>query len=412
MQNFIMSMGDIIRKGLAEAESSAIWKGILRFLVFVFHACVFIFVPAKLPEFKQRMLAIFSALLSGLFAFFLPGTIGLEIEGIESRFGEINVEAAGGIAVFLLVLVWWLSPWAPVGKEVKKKLNDIKSDTEEIRSDAKDMKSDIQEIKSGVDSILEKVLQPINAQNAQIVSPQGQMEHLQTQTPSSRARELAEQIQTDADSYALGLKALAESRFDDARRHLEEAEKGTEAEQTRIYIARGRTELYAGSYKDAVGWYQKALVLNPEDPDILNETALALYYAGNYREAEPLYKRSLAIREKALGKDHPHVAASLNNLAGLYQAQGKYVEAEALYERSLAIREKALGKDHPDVATSLNNLAGLYQAQGKYAEAEPLYKRSLAILEKALGKDHPDVATVLENLAVLYEKIGKEDEAK
>ena len=42
---------------------------------------------------------------------------------------------------------------------------------------------------------------------------------------------------------------------------------------------------------------------------------------------------------------------------------------------SLAIREKALGPDHPDVATSLNNLAELYEAQGRYADAEPLYKR-------------------------------------
>ena len=73
-------------------------------------------------------------------------------------------------------------------------------------------------------------------------------------------------------------------------------------------------------------------------------------------------------------------------------AQGKYVEAEPLYKRSLAIKEKALGKDHPDVALSLNNLAVLYDSQGKYVEAEPLYKRSLAIREKALGKDHPDVA--------------------
>src|SRR3954452_1144789 len=46
--------------------------------------------------------------------------------------------------------------------------------------------------------------------------------------------------------------------------------------------------------------------------------------------------------------------------------------------------EKALGPDHPNVAESLNNLAGLYLAQGGYAEAEPLYKRSLAIFEKAL----------------------------
>ena len=86
------------------------------------------------------------------------------------------------------------------------------------------------------------------------------------------------------------------------------------------------------------------------------------------------------------------MATSLNNLAGLYQAQGKHAEAEALYERSLAILEKALGKDHPDVAASLNNLAFLYYSQGKYDEAEPLFKRSLAIAEKALGKDHPHVA--------------------
>ena len=76
---------------------------------------------------------------------------------------------------------------------------------------------------------------------------------------------------------------------------------------------------------------------------------------------EPLYKRALAIREKALGPDHPDVAKSLNNLAGLYREQGRYADAEPLFKRSLAIYEKALGPDHPDVATSLNNLAGLYE---------------------------------------------------
>jgi tetratricopeptide (TPR) repeat protein len=48
--------------------------------------------------------------------------------------------------------------------------------------------------------------------------------------------------------------------------------------------------------------------------------------------------------------------------------------------------EKALGKEHPDVAKSLNNLAELYRAQGLHAKAKRLYKRSLAIMEKALGK--------------------------
>ena len=54
-------------------------------------------------------------------------------------------------------------------------------------------------------------------------------------------------------------------------------------------------------------------------------------------------------------------------------------DAEPLFKRALAILEKARGPNHPNVASSLNNLALLYQAQGRYADAEPLLKRSFAI---------------------------------
>lgn len=157
---------------------------------------------------------------------------------------------------------------------------------------------------------------------------------------------------------------------------------------------------------------QQALIENPDDALLLNETGLALYKAGKYVEAEPLYQRSVAIWEKSLGKDHPYVATSLNNLASLYRTQGKYEQAEPLFIRSLAIRGKAYGKDHPSIANSLNNLAGLYSTQGKYEQAEPLYQRSLAIREKSLGKDHPDVALSLNNLAALYYEQGKYEQAE
>ena len=39
-------------------------------------------------------------------------------------------------------------------------------------------------------------------------------------------------------------------------------------------------------------------------------------------------------------------------------------EAESLYRRALAIKEEALGTDHPDVGLTLNNLAVLYKAAG------------------------------------------------
>ena len=44
-------------------------------------------------------------------------------------------------------------------------------------------------------------------------------------------------------------------------------------------------------------------------------------------------------------------------------AQGKYEQAEPLYERSQAIQEKALGPDHPDVAQVLSNRAALLVKQ-------------------------------------------------
>ena len=138
-----------------------------------------------------------------------------------------------------------------------------------------------------------------------------------------------------------------------------------------------------------------------------------LYHAqGRYGEAEPLYVRSLSIREQQLGTDHPDVATSLHNLAFLYNLQGCYSEAEPLYVRSLAIDEQQLGTDHPEVAFSLSNLAALYYSQGRYGDAEPLLLRSLSIRQEKLPIDHPLLAKTLSNLAHLYDVQGRYREAE
>ncbi|HEY0098903.1 MAG TPA: tetratricopeptide repeat protein [Pyrinomonadaceae bacterium] len=143
-----------------------------------------------------------------------------------------------------------------------------------------------------------------------------------------------------------------------------------------------------------------------EEAKRLNREVVRLHGAGRYDEAVPLAERALAIREKALGAEHPAVAQSLNSLAILYEAKGDYARAEPLYERTLALREKLLGAEHADVATSLNNLAGLNYLKGDYARAEPLYQRALAIREKLLGVEHPGIAAPLNNLALLYHVKG------
>lgn len=143
----------------------------------------------------------------------------------------------------------------------------------------------------------------------------------------------------------------------------------------------------------------------------LNDEVRTLAKQGNYERALVAAKKSLQVAEKDNGPNHTKVAASLNNLAMVYNALNQNAQAEPLYKRSLAIREKALGPNHLDVATSLNNMAGLYMSQGKFDKAEPLFKRSLAIKEKALGANHPEVAASLENLAALYNKTGQHKKA-
>lgn len=61
-------------------------------------------------------------------------------------------------------------------------------------------------------------------------------------------------------------------------------------------------------------------------------------------------------------RNYDPFAESVSSSSTASEMQGRYDLAEPLYKRSLSIREKALGPDHPDVGTSLNNLANPYQA--------------------------------------------------
>ena len=140
---------------------------------------------------------------------------------------------------------------------------------------------------------------------------------------------------------------------------------------------------------------------NSKCADLLGSAGVYFYGRAVYSKARPLYERALAIREKAVGPEHPDNVCNLSSLAVLLQAQGDLAGAGALFERALAICEKALGPEHPDTAESLNNLARLLQDRGDLAGARALSERALAIYEKALGPEHANTVMVRNNLAKL-----------
>jgi hypothetical protein len=102
------------RRPLTQAQSRSLATWIFGGLFVAFLFAVFAFAPPALPVFKQRILAISSALLAGLFVYFLTGDLGVSIQGGKGKLGRLAVKSSGGAAAFVLVLVWWLSPWSPV----------------------------------------------------------------------------------------------------------------------------------------------------------------------------------------------------------------------------------------------------------------------------------------------------------
>ena len=72
----------------------------------------------------------------------------------------------------------------------------------------------------------------------------------------------------------------------------------------------------------------------------------------------------------------------------LYWNQGRYAEAEPLYQRSLAILEKAMGPEHPEVAPTLENYATKLREAGRKAEADELDARIKMIRAKH-AKENP-----------------------
>lgn len=117
-------------------------------------------------------------------------------------------------------------------------------------------------------------------------------------------------------------------------------------------------------------------------------------------QAEIHFLEALKLAEP-FGENDLRLALSLNNLAAVYHTEGKYTMAEPLYNRSLDIKQRLLGEEHPEVALNIHNLAVLYSARRMYPVAEKHYKRAVELKSKIYGEKSPELLGTLRNYAQL-----------
>ena len=168
----------------------------------------------------------------------------------------------------------------------------------------------------------------------------------------------------------------------------------------------------SAEYNLALEWYKNTLEIqekilgleHPHTAATYNNVAGVHYQQGNYPKALECSKQALTIREKVLGIEHPDTAQAYNNIATMYDHQGDYPTALEWYQKALIIREKVLGIEHSDTAITYNNIATVYDNQDDYPTALEWYQKALAIYEKVLGLEHPSTSITYNNIAVVYYK--------
>jgi len=169
----------------------------------------------------------------------------------------------------------------------------------------------------------------------------------------------------------------------------------------------------------AVECYQKSLAMRrkiygEEHPSIaqsLSNLGSAFSQQGDLSAALECFSQSLEMRRKLHGPEHPYVASSLSLLGSAYLLKRELSEAVNCLSLALEIKKNFYGEEHPDVAASLNSLGAVLLEKGNSSMAVEKHLLSLRIYQKIFGDEHPDIAMTLNHLGLAFERLGDLEKA-
>ena len=62
-----------------------------------------------------------------------------------------------------------------------------------------------------------------------------------------------------------------------------------------VLIQKGTENLHNGNFENALSFFEQALLLKPDDPDLWNNKGIVLRSLGRYNEASDCYNKSLQL---------------------------------------------------------------------------------------------------------------------
>jgi len=130
------------------------------------------------------------------------------------------------------------------------------------------------------------------------------------------------------------------------------------------------------------------------------------------QEAGALLRETLVLAENTYGRDHPSVAALLQNLSSRAPLWVPCEDALPMLERVLEIKTRTLGPDAVQLATSLTTQGSCLRRLGRAGEGLASVDRGLEILTAKLGAESPKLLGPQERRIEALVAEGRLDDAE
>lgn len=119
-------------------------------------------------------------------------------------------------------------------------------------------------------------------------------------------------------------------------------------------------------------------------------------------KSKDYFEKSLEIKLKVFGYNHPSTATTLNLLGNLFDELGNVNLAFENKKKALEIRQEILGENHPDFAVSLTHFANSLHKMGNLQTAVEFLKKAITILTKNYGNYHRNLISPYFSLIDVY----------
>jgi tetratricopeptide (TPR) repeat protein len=220
---------------------------------------------------------------------------------------------------------------------------------------------------------------------------QADFEPLYRRALEDRLRTLGhDAAKTRQSARDLGLYLAMRGEFEKAQPYIEPAIDLADSPQGAAALHNWAVAVEERDGALAERMYRKALAIRVQalpalDPELattrLNLAALLL--TRGEAQAGRLASQALAAFEKRLGPADARTGAACGVLGAALATRGDVSGAERLFRRALAIAEKAHGPLAPETANALENLADLFSQTNRKSAARPLLDRAQRIRGRA-----------------------------